>query len=171
MQGRQHVDKLAKGFKYNSFPPTSGKHNPQPAIWNLYTQPVRSYTQVHNLEHGGIIVQYGDQVPAATVQEISDVVRAGPDGAPRGAASGAEGQGRVHVLDAPAYVPGLRRRAASTRSGRYPSKARKVPGRTVTTGLAQYACPPGWRNGRRGGLKILCPSGRAGSTPTPGMAY
>ena len=27
---------------------------------------------------------------------------------------------------------------------------------------------PGWRNGRRGGLKILCPYGRAGSNPAPG---
>ncbi len=72
MQGRQHVDKLEKGFKYNSFPPTSGEHNPQPALWNLYTQPVPFIHQVHNLEHGGVIVQYGDQVPPATVQEISE---------------------------------------------------------------------------------------------------
>ena len=27
---------------------------------------------------------------------------------------------------------------------------------------------PGWRNGRRGGLKIRCPQGRVGSSPTPG---
>jgi hypothetical protein len=27
---------------------------------------------------------------------------------------------------------------------------------------------PGWRNGRRGGLKIHCPKGRAGSNPAPG---
>jgi hypothetical protein len=27
---------------------------------------------------------------------------------------------------------------------------------------------PGWRNGIRGGLKIPCPQGRAGSTPAPG---
>jgi hypothetical protein len=27
---------------------------------------------------------------------------------------------------------------------------------------------PGWRNGRRGGLKNLWPKGRVGSTPTPG---
>ena len=28
---------------------------------------------------------------------------------------------------------------------------------------------PGWRNGRRGGLKSRCPSGRAGSNPAPGI--
>jgi hypothetical protein len=27
---------------------------------------------------------------------------------------------------------------------------------------------PGWRNGRRYGLKIRCPQGRAGSTPALG---
>lgn len=29
-------------------------------------------------------------------------------------------------------------------------------------------CRPGWRNGSRDGLKIRCPRGRVGSTPTPG---
>ena len=29
---------------------------------------------------------------------------------------------------------------------------------------------PGWRNGRRGGLKNLCPKGRVGSNPTPGTS-
>jgi len=29
---------------------------------------------------------------------------------------------------------------------------------------------PGWRNGRRGGLKNLCPRGRAGSIPAPGIS-
>jgi hypothetical protein len=74
-QGRRHVSELPKGFKYNSFPPTSGPHYPQPngpAIWNIYDEPVPQLALVHNLEHGGIVVQYGDQVPAKTVQEIAD---------------------------------------------------------------------------------------------------
>lgn len=33
---------------------------------------------------------------------------------------------------------------------------------------ATLRAEPGWRNGRRGGLKILCPRGRVGSNPTPG---
>jgi hypothetical protein len=69
-QGRNHVQELAKGFKYNSFPPTSGPHYPQPAVWNIYDQPVRQIYLVHNLEHGGIVVQYGDKVPQATVDQI-----------------------------------------------------------------------------------------------------
>jgi hypothetical protein len=69
-QGRGHVTQLPKGFKYNSFPPTSGKHHPQWAIWNIYDRPVQQIHLVHNLEHGGIVVQYGDKVPAAQVDEI-----------------------------------------------------------------------------------------------------
>ena len=30
---------------------------------------------------------------------------------------------------------------------------------------------PGWRNGRRGGLKSHCPKGRAGSNPAPGTVF
>ena len=31
-----------------------------------------------------------------------------------------------------------------------------------------YLFLPEWRNGRRGGLKIRCPQGRVGSTPSSG---
>jgi hypothetical protein len=31
------------------------------------------------------------------------------------------------------------------------------------------AIQPEWRNGRRGGLKIRCPQGRVGSSPTFGI--
>ena len=32
------------------------------------------------------------------------------------------------------------------------------------------AIAPGWRNGRRGGLKSRCPPGHAGSIPAPGIS-
>ena len=69
-QGRQHVDELEEGFEYNSFPPTSGPHDPQPAIWNIYDEPPGERHLLHSLEHGGIAVQYGDGVPDATVAAI-----------------------------------------------------------------------------------------------------
>jgi hypothetical protein len=65
-----HVTELPKGFKYNSFPPTSGPHDAQPIIWNVYDRPVAQMNLVHNLEHGGIAVQYGSQVPKSTVDQI-----------------------------------------------------------------------------------------------------
>ena len=79
-QGRKHATQLPAGFKYNSFPPTSGTHNPTPAIWNIYDEPVRQMLLVHNLEHGGIVVQYGDQVPAETVDQIRTWYQADPNG-------------------------------------------------------------------------------------------
>jgi hypothetical protein len=69
--GRTHVQKLSKDFQYNSFPPTSGPHFGVPAVYNIYDQPVPEIRLVHNLEHGAIVVQYGSQVPQATVQEIA----------------------------------------------------------------------------------------------------
>ena len=74
--GRQHVDSVRSGFQYNSFPPTSGPHYPPgpkaPAVWNVYDSPVDELALVHNLEHGGIVVQYGSKVPQQTVQQIVD---------------------------------------------------------------------------------------------------
>ncbi len=51
-------------------PPTSGAHYQTPAIWGAYTEPVNKAQLVHNLEHGGIFIQYGDKVPAATVAKL-----------------------------------------------------------------------------------------------------
>ncbi|HKO75388.1 MAG TPA: DUF3105 domain-containing protein [Gaiellaceae bacterium] len=73
--GRQHVEKLSSDFRYNSYPPTSGPHYPPgskaPAVWNLYDTPVDEAALVHNLEHGGVVVQYGADVPDSTVEEIT----------------------------------------------------------------------------------------------------
>jgi Protein of unknown function (DUF3105) len=77
-QGRQHKLQLDKGFKYKSFPPTSGPHHPQPAIFNIYDRPVQQIHLVHNLEHGGVVVQYGDEVPQATIDEITAWYRSDP---------------------------------------------------------------------------------------------
>ena len=73
MIGRGHLFTL-KGPrpKYNSFPPTSGNHYATPAAWNLYTDPVDQRILVHNLEHGGVVIQYGNKVPQSTVQKLVD---------------------------------------------------------------------------------------------------
>ena len=69
-KGRTHVSSLSAKVDYNSFPPTSGPHYYQPAIWNSYDGPLVLVQEVHNLEHGGIIVQYGNKVPASTVEQL-----------------------------------------------------------------------------------------------------
>lgn len=69
-EGRGHVTSLSAKVKYKTFPPTSGTHYYIPAIWNRYTQPLVLVQEVHNLEHGGVIIQYGDGVPEATYQKL-----------------------------------------------------------------------------------------------------
>jgi hypothetical protein len=56
--------------KWTTDPPTSGPHYAVPAVWGIYDEPVNQAQLVHNLEHGGIALQYGDQVSSATIQEL-----------------------------------------------------------------------------------------------------
>lgn len=59
--GRGHVSEGIK-VAYNSNPPTSGDHWPQPAEWGFYDydEPIQDEILVHNLEHGGIWISYSD---------------------------------------------------------------------------------------------------------------
>jgi hypothetical protein len=79
-QGRQHVQAVPKNFKYNSSPPTSGPHHPQPAPFDVYDEPVEQFRLVHNLEHGGVVIQYGRQVPRRTVDALVAWYREDPNG-------------------------------------------------------------------------------------------
>jgi hypothetical protein len=72
--------KLPEDFEYNSFPPSSGYHSGQTAVWNVYEEPVPEQNLIHNLEHGGVIVQYGSEVPPQTVQEIVSWYAESPEG-------------------------------------------------------------------------------------------
>ena len=66
----KHTQNLKLTPKYNSFPPTTGTHYYLPAKFNLYTFPLPQLVVVHNLEHGGVAIQYGRKVPKATVARI-----------------------------------------------------------------------------------------------------
>ena len=45
-------------------PPTNGLHRPVWANWGFYQQPVPYAYEVHNLEHGGVIIHIGLKVTA-----------------------------------------------------------------------------------------------------------
>jgi hypothetical protein len=79
-QQGNHVAELPTGYKYNSDPPTSGSHDPQPAAWDVYDEPVDERILVHNLEHGGVVIQYGDDVPQEDVDALIDWYRDDPNG-------------------------------------------------------------------------------------------
>ena len=69
-----------KGFEYSTFPPTSGPHYPIPAPWNVYDDPVDEHILVHNLEHGGVVVQYGKDVSQEDLNSLLDWYRKDPNG-------------------------------------------------------------------------------------------
>ena len=55
---------------YNSEPPTSGPHLPYIAPWGVHTRPIVNELQVHNLEDGGVMVQYN-----CTCPELADKLK------------------------------------------------------------------------------------------------
>lgn len=61
---------------YNSNPPTSGWHtggNIGP--WGVTTQPLADEITVHNLEHGGVIIHYRQDLDQATVDQLTALTR------------------------------------------------------------------------------------------------
>jgi hypothetical protein len=66
----KHLTSLKAQPAYNSFPPTSGPHYYLPAKWNIYVFPIPQLALVHNLEHGGIVVQYGKDVSKQAIAHI-----------------------------------------------------------------------------------------------------
>jgi Protein of unknown function (DUF3105) len=61
--------------KWNSFPPSSGRHFYQPLVFGQYSEPVLEIQAVHNLEHGAMILQYGNKVPQSQVGRITEWYR------------------------------------------------------------------------------------------------
>ncbi|MBI4608092.1 MAG: DUF3105 domain-containing protein [Candidatus Rokubacteria bacterium] len=57
--GNTHIQMLGQPHApYNSDPPTSGPHLPYIAPWGIHTASIPKELQVHNLEDGGVLVQY-----------------------------------------------------------------------------------------------------------------
>jgi len=56
--------------KWNTDPPTNGPHYAVAAIFGIYDDELEPARVVHNLEHGGVFILYGDDVPDSTVQEL-----------------------------------------------------------------------------------------------------
>lgn len=61
---------------YNSNPPTSGYHwGGGTAPWGVLTQPVADEYTVHNLEHGGVVIHYRQNLDSATVDQLTTLTR------------------------------------------------------------------------------------------------
>ena len=72
-----HLQTPDATVKYNSFPPSSGPHYQQYAPWGIYDEPIKQTILVHNLEHGAVVIQYGD-VGEETVRKIQSFFQDDP---------------------------------------------------------------------------------------------
>ena len=60
-QGNQHIADEQSFSGYSSAPATSGPHWDTPAGWGIHPEPLPNERQIHNLEHGGIMIQYNTE--------------------------------------------------------------------------------------------------------------
>jgi hypothetical protein len=76
-QGNAHIQLATEPHvPYNSDPPTSGPHMPYIAPWGIHTEPIVRELQVHNLEDGGVMVQYHCATPCPDlVARLTEIVR------------------------------------------------------------------------------------------------
>ena len=117
--------------KWNTDPPTSGPHYGIAAIFGIYDEELELARVVHNLEHGGIFILYGKDVPDSTVEELRAFYDDAQDGDDHGAAQPTRRQVRARRLGrrrrdrqrVPREVHELRRRTRSRRSSARSSSA------------------------------------------------
>ena len=64
--------------EYNSSPPTSGRHSPNAAQCGFFASEVPDSIQVHNLEHGTVIIQYLPDLPETEVESLRGYARSKP---------------------------------------------------------------------------------------------
>lgn len=63
-----HISNEITDTEYNSIPPTSGPHWDFPSPWGVYSESLPNERQVHNLEHGGMVIQYNTDDAALITQ-------------------------------------------------------------------------------------------------------
>jgi Protein of unknown function (DUF3105) len=75
----EHVDE-GEDLDDDRFPPTDGRHYENWAPFGIYDEPIDDGFVIHNLEHGGVVVQYGADIPEAQVEEMRSWWRDDPNG-------------------------------------------------------------------------------------------
>jgi hypothetical protein len=77
-QGQDHIEAGANHAGYNSNPPTSGPHHPRPTDWGVKDSAIPDETLVHNLEHGGIVINYRPDIGEDKIQQLKQIFRSLP---------------------------------------------------------------------------------------------
>jgi len=72
-QDQAHVDtsEAPPLSRYPSTPPASGPHNPTPLPAGVYDSPPAVDQAIHSLEHGGVIIWYSPDAPAAQIDRLT----------------------------------------------------------------------------------------------------
>lgn len=75
--GNEHIVSIeAEHNPYNSNPPTSGPHTGNKAPWGVGTEIIPDEMQIHNLEDGGVIIQYNpEKISKDEMKQLEDIVR------------------------------------------------------------------------------------------------
>lgn len=71
---REHINPGDNHYAYNSNPPTSGPHYPNPANWGIYDNQLPDEQLVHNLEHGGVWVSYKSDLDKDSLEKLKKLV-------------------------------------------------------------------------------------------------
>ena len=73
--GQGHVTKKLKATDYKTNPPTSGDHNATPAPDGVYAPGNEPEIEnwVHTLEHGRILIMYGENTPPARIRQLESL--------------------------------------------------------------------------------------------------
>ena len=73
-EGNTHMP-VGTDIHYNTDPPTSGNHYPDPQPGGFYTTPIAPPFLVHSMEHGGVIIYYDiahvSQADLTTLQALA----------------------------------------------------------------------------------------------------
>lgn len=77
VEGQHSLGSDGTSDKWNTDPPTTGPHygfSPDGSlgtvVWGIYDEPIQLARLVHNTEHGGAYILYGDDVPDASIEQI-----------------------------------------------------------------------------------------------------
>jgi hypothetical protein len=74
------VPTLTTEVAWATDPPSAGAHFGNWAVWNFYDKAVNPRMVVHNEEHGGMIMWWGDEVPGTEIDKMYGFYQGDPRG-------------------------------------------------------------------------------------------
>ncbi len=76
--GRAHLAEGEAPPDYSSSPATSGDHSASSADCGIYTSEIPDQIQVHNLEHGTVVIQYRPELDPGDIEALREYARTKP---------------------------------------------------------------------------------------------